>query len=171
MLPTLFGCAQIFKTSDYYMERSLAGLDPGDLRRRAGRANSILWTVGHVTVGRCRVVHALGGRREIPWVSVFGKGSSEVDGAEMPELAEVLSLWNELREELPLRLDRLDEKDLEAPWPYELPCSGQTVLGTITYFAFHEAYHLGQVSHGRKALGRGLARRTVDVVAARIERS
>jgi hypothetical protein len=48
----LAGSVQLFRTSDHYLEQSIKGLDDDALRMRVGRANSLLWTAGHVTVGR-----------------------------------------------------------------------------------------------------------------------
>lgn len=166
MDPRLAGSAQLLRTSDYYLRRSLKGLEPDDLRRRIGRANSMLWAAGHVTVGRCRLLHVAGGAVDIPWVEVFGKGSNEKEGVFMPPVDDVLALWDEVGLRVMERLERLTAGELDAPGPYDLPCSGQTVLGTINYFAFHEAYHIGQISQTRKALEKGLKRRTIEVVAA-----
>ena len=168
MDPLLAGSAQLLRTSDHYLRRSIAGLEPEDLRRRIGRANSIHWIVGHVTIGRCRLLRLVGGENEIPWVEVFGKGSSEREGVVLPEIGEVLALWDGAGAEVAERLERLDEPGLARQGPYDLPGSGQTVLGTINYFAFHEAYHIGQISQARKALEKGLRRRTIEAVVARL---
>lgn len=169
MIPSLMGSAQLFQTAEYYLERSLMGLEREDLCRRLGPANSILWHAGHMTIGRCRLLCLLGpggGQRPVPWVAIFGKGANEPEATALPEVGEVMALWEALRVELPVWLEGLDEGTVAAPAPYDMPCSGQTVLGMINYMAFHEAYHLGQINLARKALGRGHKRRTIDVVLA-----
>lgn len=57
-------------------------------------------------------------------------------------------------------------EQLEAPAPYDLPGADGTLLSTINYFAFHEAYHMGQVAVLRKALRCGMPRRTIERVLA-----
>ncbi len=158
--------AQLFRLSDFYMRQSVIGLGEADLRARVGKANSILWIAGHVTVGRRRLVNFIGAGGAVIWEREFGKGSAEAMGLTMPSLEDVLAEWDRASAELHARLPLLTEVELEAKMTYELPESNQTVLGWINYMAFHEAYHIGQISQLRKALGQGMARRTAERLAA-----
>ena len=168
MLPVLTSSAQIFKTSDHYFDRMLAGLDSEDLLKRVGTGNSVLWIAGHITVGRCRLLTLLGEDRSIPWADIFGKGSAEKAGVVFPAFAKVLEVWESARESLNVRLETLTEEDLAQEAPHALPETGKSVLGWINYLAYHEAYHIGQISQARKSMGRGLKTRTIDVVKARM---
>ncbi len=162
MHPALQTSLQIFQTSDFYLTRSLTGVLPELYTRRVERTNSILWTTGHVTVGRCRLLTMIGHQQEIPWVDVFGKGSSEQEGMVYPEMEAVLAVFHAASAQLAPSLAVLTEDDLSVEASYDLPASGRTLLGTINYMAYHEAYHIGQISAIRKALGIGAKYRTIE---------
>lgn len=161
----LAGSMQLFRTSDHYLEQSIKGLDDQALRARVGRANSLLWTVGHVTVGRLRLLTMLGDEIDIPWTDVVGRGADEV-ADRLPSLPDVIGRWQASAGRLSTRLSELSDEDLESETSLALPGSGGSLLGTITYYAFHEAYHIGQLAVIRKALNQALPRRTVDRLLA-----
>jgi hypothetical protein len=161
----LAGSVQLFRTSDHYLEQSIKGLGDDALRMRVGRANSLLWTVGHITVGRLRLLTMLGEDLDIPWTDVVGRGADEA-GGRLPSLPSVIGRWQQSAGRLVTRLSELSDEDLEAETSLALPGSDGSLLGTITYYAFHEAYHIGQLAVIRKALGQALPRRTVDRLRA-----
>lgn len=165
MEASLSSAMSMFHAADHYMEHSVSGLSPEALTQRAGAANSILWIVGHVTVGRLRLLAMLGEPGEVPWQAAFGKGSSESANAERPELATVLARWREASKRIEEKLATLTAEELAAASAYELPTSDGTLLGVIQYFAFHEVYHIGQIASTRKAIGHPMARRTAERVA------
>lgn len=153
---------QMFRTVDFYMERSLTGLDAEHLVRTTGKANSILWTIGHIVVGRLRLLTMLGEDVEITWQHLFGKGSDEKPAMTYPPAAAVTARHREAAALLEAQLGALTMARLEEPARYDLPGTEGTLLSTINYFAFHEAYHMGQVAALRKVLNRGMPRRTID---------
>ena len=161
----LAGSVQLFRTSDHYLEQSVRGLDDQALRLRVGRANSLLWTVGHITVGRLRLLTMLGDDTDIPWTDVVGRGADEV-ADRLPSLPDVLGRWQQAAGRLFGRLPELSDEDLLSETSLALPGSDGSLLGTITYYAFHEAYHIGQLAVIRKALNQALPRRTVDRLRA-----
>ena len=38
---------------------------------------------------------------------------------------------------------------------YDAPIEDKSIAGTITFFAYHESYDIGQMAYVRKWLGRG----------------
>jgi uncharacterized damage-inducible protein DinB len=104
----------------------------------------------------------LGEPGEVAWEVWFGKGAAEAPDPARPDLETVLARWRDAAERLDHRLAALTAAELAAALPYDLPTADPTLLGVITYYAFHEAYHIGQIASTRKALGRPLPRRTVD---------
>jgi uncharacterized damage-inducible protein DinB len=162
MEAALASAASMFRAADHYMADSVSGLSAEPLTQRIGAANSILWIVGHVTVGRSRLLALLGEPGEVPWAAFFGKGSAEAVDPARPDLETMLTRWRAAATVLEHRLAALTAAELAAVMPYDLPTSDPTLLGVITYFAFHEAYHIGQIASTRKALGRPLPRRTAD---------
>jgi hypothetical protein len=167
MEATLSSTLSMFRAAEHYMAHSISGLSAEHLTRRVGTANSILWIVGHVAVGRLRLLALLGEPGGVPWEDCFGKGSAEATERARPELETILARWRDSAKLLEGRLTGLTAADLAAPLPYDLPTSDPTLLGVVTYFAFHEAYHIGQIASTRKALGWPLPRRTADHAAVR----
>ena len=162
MEASLSATVGMFRAADHYMSHSTSGLSAEALTHRIGAANSILWIVGHATVGRLRLLALLGEPGDVPWAALFGKGSAETADAARPDLDTLLARWRDTTELLEQRLAALTAADLAAAAPYDLPTSDPTLLGVVTYFAFHEAYHIGQIASTRKALGQSLPRRTAD---------
>ena len=162
MESSLSAAAGLFRAADHYMSQSTSGLSAEMLTRRLGAANSILWIVGHATVGRLRLLALLGEPGDVAWEAFFGKGAAEAPDPARPDLETVLARWGAAAERLEHRLAALTTAELSAVLPYDLPTADPTLLGVITYYAFHEAYHIGQIASTRKALGRPLPRRTVD---------
>ena len=86
----LVGSAQLFETSSYYLRQSVKGLDDEQLRQRVGKANSILWTLGHITVERLRLLNILGetdGRHS---------GLAEVGGAGLTNAGTPRCAWGSI---------------------------------------------------------------------------
>jgi hypothetical protein len=167
MEAALSSAVAMFRAADHYMSHSTSGLPAEMLTRRIGAANSILWIAGHATVGRLRLLALLGDPDHIPWEAFFGKGSAEAMDPARPDLDAVLARWRGTAKPLEQRLAALTATELSAALPYDLPTADPTLLGVVTYFAFHEAYHVGQIASMRKALGRGLPRRTADRASLR----
>jgi hypothetical protein len=162
MEASLSSAVGMFRAADHYMSHSVSGLSAEMLTQRIGAANSILWIVGHATVGRLRLLALIGEPGEVPWEAFFGKGSAEAIDPARPDLETILARWRRSAMVLEQRLAALTAADLAAAWSDDLPTSDPTLLGVITYFAFHEAYHIGQIASTRKALGQPLPRRTAD---------
>jgi uncharacterized damage-inducible protein DinB len=78
----------------------------------------------------------------------------------------VIGRWQQSAGRLFDRLSELSDEDLQSETFLALPGSDGSLLGTITYYAFHEAYHIGQLAVIRKALNQALPRRTVDRLRA-----
>jgi hypothetical protein len=44
--------------------------------------------------------------------------------------------------------------ELSAPCPLPTPSLDKSVRGTVAFLAFHDGYHVGQISYALKILGR-----------------
>lgn len=51
------------------------------------------------------------------------------------------------------RLEELTEAELSAPAPRSFAIPDRSVRGAITFLAYHEGYHIGQMAFLRKWLG------------------
>jgi uncharacterized protein YndB with AHSA1/START domain len=157
--PVVAPLAVIFSIDDRLITRALDGLDDADLWRRTSEQNNpLLWIVGHVVQTRAQALGLFGTPIDTGWGELFGRGAALREQSSYPTLAaiaeartRVTTAW--LDALASLSADRLAS---QATGP-SLPLA-KTVADQIGFFAMHEAYHVGQLSFIRKALGKpGLA--------------
>jgi hypothetical protein len=53
------------------------------------------------------------------------------------------------------RLEEIGDAELSAKCPRDFPIADKTMRGAITFLAYHEGYHVGQMAYLRKLLGKG----------------
>ncbi len=146
--------AQLYGISTRLYEKAVDGLDRDLLLKRPDeRTNPLLWIAGHLASTRYGAMGLLGRPREVPFGRVFFRGSSVADPSALPPIAEVLAAWREVSPALQSRLEEVTDVELSAPSPREFPIADRTVGGAVTFLAYHEAYHVGQMSYVRKWLG------------------
>ncbi|HLA79851.1 MAG TPA: DinB family protein [Vicinamibacteria bacterium] len=154
MHPSIAAVAQVFGASTALFEKALAGLDREALLRRPGtETNPILWIAGHLASSRYGLATALGRQRDVPWGTLFFKGAAVGDLSALPEVGSIQEGWREISALLAARLEELTEAELAAPFPRSFPIPDRSLRGAITFLAFHEGYHLGQMALLRKWLG------------------
>jgi hypothetical protein len=149
----------VLETSAELYLKALDGLDRETLLRRPdGSVNPMLWMAGHVAGGRCGMLTLAGGQVEFPWPELFGRGARPSDWNTLPDASEVTALFRETSSRLATQLATLTGEQLGAESPRKLPIGDRSVGGAITFLAYHEGYHIGQMSLLRRWLGlRGLA--------------
>lgn len=150
-------CIQQYALSAHLFEKVLKGLGQKELMRSPGAdSNPMIWVAGHVVQSRATLLHMLGVKKETPWGELFSRGASRPeDITRYPKIEEILSVWNEMAGGLMGRLNALTEQDLEKEAPLELPGPDKTIRNAITFLAFHETFHIGQMAYLSKWLGRG----------------
>ena len=77
------------------------------------------------------------------------------DGADYSEISVIGQVWKETYAELSHCFDRLTEEELAAASSHDAPIKDKSLRGTITFFAYHESCHIGQMASVRQWLGRG----------------
>ena len=123
------------------------------LQRPGPHSNPMVWVAGHLTQFRCRLAAMLGLPRELPWSTLFSTGSVIGDLSTYPQREEIERLWTDVSGELAARLATLNAAELNAPPPPRIASTDGTMAGAIALFAFHEAYHVGQLGYLRRFLG------------------
>ncbi|HVE78330.1 MAG TPA: DinB family protein [Gemmatimonadaceae bacterium] len=135
---------------------ALAELDAAVLAARPGpHSNPVIWIAGHLTQFRARLAALLGEPIEAPWEPLFSTGCRVADSTVYPPAGDVLARWNELAPTVAARLDRVTAAELDGPPSRRAASTDGTLRGAIALFAFHEAYHIGQLGYLRKWLGKG----------------
>jgi hypothetical protein len=122
-------------------------------------ANHAMWIAGHVTVNDDFFLSRLAGREtRCPegWTGLFGAGSQPLpDLTAYPAPETVEQQLAARRQDLVSWFQTLGVEELSAPVPEELRRFAANVADVMPSLAWHEAFHVGQLSLVRKRLGLG----------------
>lgn len=145
---TLMG---LFGMTDFLVPLVLEDLSEDQARRRArkGEGPSIEWAIGHLLHYRYYVLGMLGVERENPYGDLFSKSAS--DGADYPALADLQAEWTSVSDALTEALAAQSEEAWNAPGAGAH--DEKSLRDQVTFFAWHEGYHMGAVGAMRKELG------------------
>ena len=145
-----------YGVSTSLFEMALDGLSEEELLQSVGDdSNPMIWLVGHLTSVRINLLNVLGHKQEVSWASRFNRGETIDDRSEYPPMEQMLAVWKETTAALMARLEEISDAELSAESPIGLPIPDKTVRGTISFMAYHEGYHVGQMAYLRKWLGKG----------------
>ncbi len=141
--------AQQYNFNNGFLAKLLKDLTPEEwLRRPDEKANHVAWIVGHLVWSRKSILRRLGTEWDAPWLGMFARGQKIDDGAAYPSAQALLDGWNEAGGLMTQALDCASAEALDAPAPQPGPPSADgKVSGTISFMAWHETYHIGQVSY------------------------
>jgi len=146
----------MFRANTDIISKAIADVRPEDWYRTPGDdSNHLMWLLGHVVVHRGQVLKTLGRDWSRSWASLFAPGSQRVDDAEYPTIDEMRAAWEEVSQQLRATLRETPPDVLTKPAPEGPPSFDKQLSGTVAFYAFHDTYHVGQVSFLRKWLGYG----------------
>jgi len=147
--------------TDWYLS-VLDGIRPEDGRKvLRDNTNSLEWLAGHLLVMRSRNIARLGQPvapfryldtfvdQTLPPPSFRAFDSQTV----YPSLAECAEQWLSYSTAFSNALEAADEPILQRELALSGPTGGNTVADLLTSMVLHEAFHIGQMSLLRKALG------------------
>jgi uncharacterized damage-inducible protein DinB len=145
-----------FRMNANLFEKSLEGLSAAEWQACPSEsANALIWIAGHIVWARSRALGLLGTEWSKPWLPLFARGSKPADLADCPTSEEVIAAWQEVKAALDAALEGVSAEALSAPAPERIPSFDGKLGGTISFFAIHESYHVGQAAYVRKCLGHG----------------
>jgi DinB superfamily len=146
----------IFKINTEVVNRAIADVKPDDWFRTPGDdSNHLMWLLGHLVVHRGHVLKTLGLEWESSWASLFARGAERVAAAEYPPVEEMTNAWLQISDQLRAALREPPADVLAKPSSEGAPSFDKKLSGTVAFYAFHDAYHAGQMSFLRKWLGYG----------------
>ncbi len=117
------------------------------LKRPTVCSNHIAWIVGHVTWARKAILARLGTQWSTPWLGMFARGVKLDETAAYPSSEELMGAWKEVGGILCGALENAPEEMLTKPaTPPSPPTTDGTMGGVIRFLAWHETYHVGQIS-------------------------
>ncbi len=136
-----------FGTGHFNLGLQLGDLSNDDAIRRArdDSGSSISWIVGHLLDFRCSALAACGVEQDNPYREKFAFNVSATDGSDYPDIATLLQEWNDIHAKLTGAIAGLSEEQLLAKSGLPGPHGEQSLLEALSFFTFHEAYHIGAI--------------------------
>ncbi len=140
----------------------LEGINEKEAETRISpHGNHLKWIAGHLLSGRYRNASRMGMITEpYPHLDLFIiRGAPPPNGRKIdetfdyPGLQDTINYWRIYSDFLLKALPAIPEESLLDELPFPLPINGKTMLEGLAFTASHEAYHIGQMSIFRKALG------------------
>lgn len=143
-----------FRSNEHFFAKALDGIQEADLWRcPAEHVNPMLWLAGHVADTRAVVLKVMGEDYQLPWADQFRRGSHLGNPTQYPSLLEVKSVMAETSSHINAMLPLIDDERLCRPASGIGIPRAETLLDEISFLAWHDTYHLGQMAYLRKALG------------------
>ena len=147
--------AQQYRTSYGAARLNLRGIGTAEAHEvPEGRGSSANWITGHVVAMRGHVHRLLG----IPVVEgtdalgIYARGSTVPDEAAATAQRALVRMWKESQAAVEIALAAASDDDLGCALDAPDPLLGETVGSALAFFAFHEAYHVGQIGMTRRRL-------------------
>ncbi len=145
---------KVFQTSDYIMNMVLGDVSNNDAlkRVRGTEGSSVTWIVGHLCSYRVNIMKMFGSDKQNDFEEFYYKNGA-TDGAGYPEISDVLKKWNDLSIEFYDVMKNVVDDQLLKPEKSNGTHNEKTVLDTLTFLNWHEAYHMGVIGMIRKEFG------------------
>ena len=147
--------SHLFESTDLMLKEVLPALEADDWHHQVEDGNHALWILGHITVLRHRLANVLNGKdTPIPFEEVFGTSPDYT--TDYPEPASVVVAFHRTQDLLRDAFESTTADQLNGPGRGhgEFLTSDKTLLGTITFLGYHEAYHVGQLVYLANLLNR-----------------
>lgn len=148
--------AGMFKTNTGIVKKAVEEISREHWFRRPGDdSNHLMWVAGHLIVSRQGVLKSLDTEWSFPWSSLFSRGAKLTTPEQYPGVEEIRNAWEDVSNRLLASLSSASAEVLAKPAPQGPPTFDGKISGLVAFLAFHETYHVGQVSYLRKWLGYG----------------
>ena len=150
--------ARQFFSSGYSLKVNLEDISHEDSLFAPERGgNCINWIVGHILNSRNRLFGFVGLDQvwDASHAEVYGRGTVPLTSSDKAiPLDTLVQVFDASQERLIAHLKAMSADALNAALPEPHKLFGKTVETAVAFSAFHELYHVGQVSLLRRALGR-----------------
>ena len=116
------------------------------LKRPSGHNNHINWMLGHLLHCRYMLAKMLGVAAENPFGNTYWEA---LDNRSYPPVGEVMQHFPAISAQLMQALGGLTDAELDAQPDPDQP----SLTEMVSFFVYHEAYHIGQIGYARKGIG------------------
>lgn len=146
--------AENFRFNSDFLNKTVSDLSPEEWLKRPGdKLNHMAWIVGHMALGRSRLMHFMGAEWTHPSSELFARGARLHPDSVYPSPEALLDIWSDAAHAMKPAFENASEKLLAEPAPQGPPSLDGTLAGMVNFMAIHETYHLGQASYLRRWLG------------------
>jgi uncharacterized damage-inducible protein DinB len=148
MHPRIKLTAELYGLNKYLALKALDEAKPDDLFvRPSEKGNSFHWIFRHVTASRFTLAQAIGLKDEVAWGKLFDMGAEPKEPSAYPAVGEIKKAFLDISDRLQSRFESMTEGDLSGQPPFKIPGIEETIAGSISFMAFHEGYHVGQLAY------------------------
>lgn len=116
------------------------------LKRPSPYTNHINWLLGHILHCRYMLASMIGVQEENPFGTVYW---DPITQKQYPSLDRILAEFPLISEKLLSKLAAFTDGELDARPAPDKP----SLTEIISFFSYHEAYHIGQIGYVRKYIG------------------
>jgi DinB superfamily len=146
----------MFKFNTDIVNKAIADVEPEHWFKNPGDdSNHLMWIMGHLVIHRGQTLKTLGVDWNSQWASLFARGADRLADTEYPSTDEMRAAWQEVSAHLATALQQPSADMLAKDAPKGPPSFDGKLSGTVAFYAFHDTYHVGQISFLRKWLGYG----------------
>lgn len=146
----------MFKTNTDIVNKAIADVESDHwFKKPSDDSNHLTWVLGHLIVHRGVILKMIGVDWENAWSETFARGAERVADEKYPSPDDMRGAWADVSEKLSAALKNPVEGVLTQEAPKSPPSFDGKVSGSVAFMAFHDSYHVGQVSFLRKWLGYG----------------
>jgi uncharacterized damage-inducible protein DinB len=143
----------LLKLNASLFEKGVKGLSNAQaLEQAAPTANPILWIAGHLASSRHSLLRSLGVEKEFPWGDLFNS-KFEPSSNRYPDFAELVDCWKDISARVEARITELGDAGIIKPLEHNLPTDDKSVRGALTFWLYHDSWHMGQIAYAKKTLG------------------
>ncbi|SMD36306.1 DinB superfamily protein [Reichenbachiella faecimaris] len=139
----------LFQMQTEFFTNAIDGISTEHAQSRISQnTNHLTWLTGHLVSCRYMLAGMLGLKLTEPYPELFGNLNGLSENADYPSLEELKLDWPLVSEKLITKLGEMKDHELTADSPM-----GGRLIDIVEFFAYHEAYHIGQMGFLRKYFG------------------
>lgn len=149
MEKTLKSLVNLFEFNNALFSEKIFSLSEEIANHRIDHVNPIVWVAGHLVSSRNHVLNLVGVERDFLYEDTFKGGFDEK--TKYPTMLELGSEFDDITGKLFNQLKNISEDQLNKDLGYDLPNQATTVGGSLVFWLYHEAWHLGQIAVIRRS--------------------
>jgi len=116
------------------------------LKKPYEHSNHINWLLGHILHCRFMLGNMLGMKADNPFGEIYW---TAIEDKAYPSVEEIVKEFPKISEKVIAKIASMTNDELDARPAPDKP----SMTEMVSFFVYHEAYHIGQIGYARKAIG------------------